>query len=122
LHAWERRSSFYRGALCPLFFAVLNRRPERRPPRAQQFGALPYLNGGLFERHTLERKHRHLDVDDATLRSVFDDLLERYRFTAPESSDAHVEGVQDVGVDPEMLGRVFEVLMAARVRETTGTF
>ncbi|MGQ0813565.1 MAG: Eco57I restriction-modification methylase domain-containing protein [Gemmatimonadota bacterium] len=116
------KQTFYAGALKPLFFFVLNRRPEQRPARASVFGDLPYLNGGLFERHALERKHARLDLPDAALKSVFDDLLERYRFTAREASDAEIDGMHDVGVDPEMLGGVFEGLMAERVRETTGTF
>jgi hypothetical protein len=117
-----RRRTFYAGALKPLFFFVLNRRAAQRPAQVASFGDLPYLNGGLFERHTLERKYARLDLPDATMRSIFDDLLERYRFTAREASDAEIAGVHDVGVDPEMLGGVFEGLMAARVRETTGTF
>lgn len=120
--SWRSRISFYSGTLKPLFFHVLNRRPARRPERARSFGDLPYLNGGLFERHTLERKHARLDLPDRALAPVFDDLLERYRFTAREASEAEIEGVHDVGVDAEMLGRVFEGLMAARARATTGTF
>lgn len=120
--AWRGKASFYSGALKPLFFCVLNRRAERRPERARSFGDLPYLNGGLFERHALERKYARLDLNDRSLAPVFDDLLERYRFTAREASEAEIEGVHDVGVDAEMLGRVFEGLMAARVRATTGTF
>lgn len=121
-HEWRGRRTFFAGALEPLFFHVLNRRPERRPARAAAFGELPYLNGGLFERHPLERKHSRIDLPNAVLASVFNDLLERYRFTAREAAEAQVDGVHDVGVDPEMLGRVFEGLMAERVRETTGTF
>lgn len=120
--ARPRRKSFYAGALKPLFFMVLNRRPERRHASVAAFGALPYLNGGLFEQHHLERKHKGLDLPDTAMASAFTDLLERYRFTTREASDAELEGVHDVGVDPEMLGRVFEGLMAERVRETTGTF
>jgi hypothetical protein len=120
--AWRSKRSFYSGALRPLFFCVLNRRPERRPERARPFGDLPYLNGGLFERHALERKHARLDLSDRSLAPVFDDLLERYRFTAREASEAEIEGVHDVGVDAEMLGRVFEGLMAGRERAITGTF
>ncbi|HEX6558400.1 MAG TPA: hypothetical protein VF021_03040, partial [Longimicrobiales bacterium] len=123
---WQREQArgrtFYCGVLKPLFFFVLNRRAERRPPRARAFGNLPYLNGGLFERHVLERKHARLDLPDRCIGSVFDDLLERYRFTAHEPSESQASGVHDVGVDPEMLGRVFEGLMATRTRQTTGTF
>ncbi|MGQ0560313.1 MAG: Eco57I restriction-modification methylase domain-containing protein [Gemmatimonadota bacterium] len=120
--AWHSRRTFYAGVLKPLFFYVLNRRTEQRPARAAGFGDLPYLNGGLFERHALERKHTRLDLPDATVTSVFDDLLEHYRFTAREAADTRIDGVCDVGVDPEMLGRVFEGLMPERVRATTGTF
>ena len=38
----------------PLFFGTLNRAPAARG-RARQFGRIPFLNGGLFEPHPLER-------------------------------------------------------------------
>jgi hypothetical protein len=113
--AQPRTCSFYRGVLRPLFFGVLNRRPEKRTARAAALGRLPYLNGGLFERHSLERRFPQLDLADAVIRGVFELLLERYRFTATER--AH-----DLAVDPEMLGRVFEGLMAETTRHDTGTF
>ena len=109
------RCTFYRGVLRPLFFGVLNRRPEKRTQRAAALGALPYLNGGLFERHHLERRYPELDLPDAVLRGVFEHLLERYRFTATETNIDHA-------VDPEMLGRVFEGLMSDVTRQNTGTF
>ena len=110
-----RRYSFYRGVLRPLFFGVLNRRPEKRTRRAAALGVLPYLNGGLFERHQLERRFPDLDLADSITREIFEHLLERYRFTAAEAD-------HDLAVDPEMLGRVFEGLMAETTRHNTGTF
>jgi hypothetical protein len=107
--------TFYRGVLRPLFFGVLNRRPEKRTKRAAALGDLPYLNGGLFERHHLERRFPDLDLTDEVIRGVFELLLERYRFTASEGAREHA-------VDPEMLGRVFEGLMAEPARQSTGTF
>jgi type I restriction-modification system DNA methylase subunit len=113
--AAPRRCSFYRAVLRPLFFGVLNRRPERRTGRAAALGPLPYLNGGLFERHQLERRFPLLDLGDDVARGIFEFLLERYRFTA-------TEGDADLAIDPEMLGRVFEGLMADAARQSTGTF
>ena len=111
------RETFFRARLQPLFFGALNRRPEDREPAARQLGELPYLNGGLFERHVLERRFPDLDLPDGEVRACFDELLERYRFTTRESGDG-----AGFGVDPEILGRVFEGLMAPGTRAETGSF
>src|SRR5690606_37310809 len=81
LNRWRRapgKGTFYRAILDPLFFGALNTRPERRTPEARALGDLPYLNGGLFERHALERRNPALDLDDDALAGAFDGLLERY--------------------------------------------
>ncbi|NIN71260.1 MAG: hypothetical protein GTO46_04845 [Gemmatimonadetes bacterium] len=109
---------FYRRRLEPFFFSALNRPAERRGRAARALGELPYLNGGLFERDALERKYPRLDVPDECFVPIFHELLDRYQFTLREDQPAD----QDVAVDPEMLGRVFEGLMAGSVRGSTGTF
>src|SRR5690606_30947033 len=65
-----------------------------------------------------------LDLPDQATAAVFDELLERYRFTARDAAEAAAEpGIPaEGGVDPEMLGRVFEELMAAERRGATGTY
>lgn len=115
-----RRSTFYRARLRVLFFGVLNRRPERRTAVARSFGALPYLNGGLFEVHRLERNRPQLDLPDEAVTSAFTDLLEKYRFTT--NTEAAAGELDAGGVDPEMLGRIFEGLMPGERRDRTGTF
>ena len=122
---WQREGSeavsLYRGFIVPLFFGVLNTRPERRTANALALGALPYLNGGLFERHAIERRFE-LDLPDRTMVAVFDELLERFRFTASDPLDAAPSSSRGIQIDPEMLGRVFEGLMSADRRGETGTF
>ncbi len=109
---------FYRRRLQPLFFGALNRPPQRRGRAARELGDLPYLNGGLFERDLLERKYRRLNIPDDSFAPIIFDLLDRYQFTLREDDPAD----QDVAVDPEMLGKVFEGLMAGPVRNATGAF
>jgi SAM-dependent methyltransferase len=111
------RATFYRERLQPLFFGALNTRPPLRDPSATWLHALPYLNGGLFERHHLERRFPQHDLPDSTTKLLFHDLFERYRFSSRELT---TDG--DTAIDPEMLGRVFEGLMAAELRGRTGTF
>ena len=113
--------SIFTRSLAPLFFGVLNTPLDARSIDARALGELPYLNGGLFERHALERAHPDLDLPDPVVVGAFEQLLERYRFTAREPGtgdrheDAHV-------IQPEMLGRMFEGLMTADRRGATGTF
>ena len=113
-------TSIFRRLLVPLFFGALNVPPERRCEGTRRLGELPYLNGGLFEPHALERSHPDLDLPDDVVVGVFDGFFERYRFTTrdrPRGSAMSPHGIQ-----PEMLGRMFEGLMAADRRERTGTF
>ena len=65
---------------------------------------IPYLNGGLFERDNLDKKPSHFPAN------YFDSLLtmlSQYNFTIDENDPNDAE----VGVDPEMLGRIFENLL-----------
>ena len=65
---------------------------------------IPYLNGGLFERDDLDKKSSHFPA------AYFDNLLtmlSQYNFTIDENDPNDAE----VGVDPEMLGRIFENLL-----------
>jgi hypothetical protein len=111
------RFSIFRSWLQPLFFESLNRLPEQRSAAGRALGDVPYLNGGLFEPHALEREHPDLDLPDDVVRAVFDGLLERYRFTSAEAGAG-----AGYGVDPEILGRVFEGLMEPNERRETGSF
>ena len=65
---------------------------------------IPYLNGGLFERDNLDEKTICFPSN------YFEDLLtmlSQYNFTIDENDPNDAE----VGVDPEMLGRIFENLL-----------
>lgn len=65
---------------------------------------IPYLNGGLFERDSLDAKRSHFPAE------YFGSLLamlSQYNFTIDENDPDDAE----IGVDPEMLGRIFESLL-----------
>jgi hypothetical protein len=109
---------FHGRVLLPLFFGTLNTPMRRRAPTARAFGAIPFLNGGLFGRTALERRYPDARFSDAALGELFAQLLDAYRFTAREDDAEWSE----VAIDPEMLGKAFESLMAQRERRVTGAF
>jgi methylase of polypeptide subunit release factors len=109
---------FHQRVLAPLFFGTLNTRPAKRARRAHAFGRIPFLNGGLFTRSSLERSCAAGFFTDEALGDVFGQLLIRYRFTAREDSTVWSEAA----VDPEMLGKAFESLMTPPDRKNSGAF
>ena len=109
---------FHRRVLRPLFFGTLNTPLRNRAPTAIRFGRVPFLNGGLFTRTPAERRVRGLSFSDDAYGSLIYDLFAQYRFTAAEETITWSEAA----VDPEMLGRAFESLMASRERRDTGAF
>lgn len=122
VHQYEQcvagRGGFHDRVLRPLFFGTLNTPLKRRAPAATQFGRVPFLNGGLFARTPLERRLRGVAHSDDAYGALLYDLFGHYRFTAREESSSWSEAA----VDPEMLGRAFESLMASRDRRNTGAF
>lgn len=114
----EAGGGFRKRILRPLFFGTLNTPIRQRAPRAAQFGAIPFLNGGLFARTALERRHHDAAFSDDAYGALLFDVFAQYRFTAREESATWSEAA----VDPEMLGHAFESLMAARERKQTGAF
>ena len=109
---------FQRSILAPLFFGTLNTPVRKRAPRARALGRIPFLNGGLFTRSAVEKRSRGLVMRDEDFGDLFDQLLVRYRFTSREET----AGWQEAAIDPEILGRAFESLMAASERRITGAF
>ena len=98
----------------PLFFGVLNTKIDERETfflknkwnisLLEEFNGIPYLNGGLFDKDKIDE----LDIDFPY--SYFKDLMEffsMYNFTIDENDPDDSE----VGIDPEMLGHIFENLL-----------
>jgi len=118
----RHRDNYLENVLEPLFFGMLNTEPEKRERvfrenswdidlLAQWSGTsanseftIPYLNGGLFERDEVDKMNIRLPA------SLFNDLftfLASYNFTVDENDPDDAE----IGVDPEMLGKIFESLL-----------
>jgi hypothetical protein len=113
-----RGGDFHARVLLPLFFGTLNTPAAKRASRARAFGKVPFLNGGLFTPTAVERELRPLRFTDDACGRFFGELLSRYRFTALEETSSF----EEVAIDPEMLGRAFESLMAADSRRTSGAY
>lgn len=77
---------------------------------------LPYMNGGLFQ--PTEEDERDTFLSDSALKSVIEEFLEQYNFTVTEESPYDI----DVAVDPAMLGKIYESLIAEQERGEAGIF
>ena len=83
-----------------LLFDELNSENEKKLPQYRT----PYLNGGLFERDATDDTSFPLP---AQYTQSLLDFFASYNFTIDENDPDDAE----VGVDPEMLGRIFENLL-----------
>ena len=113
--ALAARRHFHRTILHPLCFGALNRPLVERAATARALGRLPFLNGGLFEPAALERRHGPAVWSNADWREAFDALFERFHFSVREDEAGEL-------VAPDMLGRVFEGVMAPDERRSSGSY
>jgi adenine-specific DNA-methyltransferase len=106
--------SFYDQFLRP-FFVKLSADDAYFPNL--DLGDLPFLNGGLFDDEIGSLTERgRMKVGNPVLRQVFDNLLESYNFTVREDTPLD----QEVAIDPEMLGKIFESLVLQLEQSDTG--
>ena len=115
------------GLLNRLFFNALDDPTGVRPDGILYplLGEVPYLNGGLFSEDAEIDVHGTTVADEAfelilgDRRPGFEGgLFRRFNFTVTESTPLD----QEVAVDPEMLGKIFERIIVAEERHRTGTY
>ncbi|MCD4817828.1 MAG: hypothetical protein K8S23_03960 [Candidatus Cloacimonetes bacterium] len=124
-------NNYYHNILEPLFFEVMNTPINKRKESITNnklFSKIPFLNGGLFdpELHKdyykyspMEKEYKlafNLFIPDEWFITFFS-VLELYNFTIDENTSIDI----DLSVDPEMLGRIFENLLAEINPETEKT-
>lgn len=136
LSAVASHSDYYHSILEPLFFELLNKRVNNRHEALRQapFATVPYLNGGLFSPQNDDYYQQNsftgggnpgiVSISDSWFAELFT-VLEQYNFTVDENTSYDV----DLSIDPEMLGRIFENLLAEinpetgeSARKSTGSF
>ena len=103
----DKKDNFLDGVLEPLFFDLLNTKPELRPESSKNLPGskdIPYLNGGLFEKDDVDPERC---VFPASYFEKLFGFLNSYNFTIDENDTEDAE----IGIDPEMLGRIFENLL-----------
>lgn len=137
LDAVNGSNNYYHDTLEPLFFELLNTSQPRRKGKFAQdefYMQIPYLNGGLFSPHTDDQYHFSPELQSGQYGLVtipnewfvrFYETLGQYNFTVDENTSYDIE----LSIDPEMLGRIFENLLAEinpetgeNAKKSTGSF
>jgi hypothetical protein len=108
----QKADEFYRNKLETLFFKVFNTPIEDRDLGIDD--KTPFLNGGLFDPKEGDKFGDSSLTFPADYFDRFFKFLKHYNFTTDESTSTF----QQVAIDPEMLGRIFENLLAEQVSET----
>ena len=94
---------FYRLFLLRLFHEGLGQpEAQRAPDLAELLGKVPFLNGGLFDVHDLERNNPDISIPDEAFEHVFD-FFDGYRWHLDERPYR-----EDNEINPDVLGYIFE--------------
>ena len=128
--AYGEYKNFFNDILEPLFYDTLasDRGHEAWCDRFRC--RIPFLNGGLFEPlgdydwrsidiplpNELFTNNKH--IEEGVTGSGVLDVFDRYNFTVNEAEPLE----QEVAIDPEMLGKVFENLIEENRRKGLGAF
>ena len=108
------KENFLDKVLEPMFFGLLNTKPEDRStaPLVNGVGvkyipyaeAIPYLNGGLFQQEQIDEVDSRFPAE--MFKSLFD-FFDSYNFTIDENAPDDAEA----GFDPDMLVAIFENIL-----------
>ena len=95
---------YYKEFLCPLFFEGFAKPEEERSREMKQLlGKIPYLNGGIFQKHQLETLHgENIEIPDKAFEQLFR-FFEQYQWHLDERPLRN-----DNEINPDVLGYIFE--------------
>lgn len=129
-------NNYYHQVLEPLFFELLNTpiNSRKRDFDTEYYNKIPYLNGGLFRPHTDDMyrydpilhggRYGQVTIPNEWFKQLYQ-TLGQYNFTVDENTAYDIE----LSIDPEMLGRIFENLLAEinpetgeNAKKSTGSF
>ena len=95
--------SFYRLFLLRLFHEGLGQpKADRAPELMALLGKVPYLNGGLFDVHDLERDNPEIHIPDEAFQKIFD-FFDAYQWHLDDRPLRN-----DNEINPDVLGYIFE--------------
>lgn len=101
----DKFQSFYRYFLLRLFHDGLGKSPEERrfdPIMEKLLGKVPFLNGGFFEVHDLEKRYPEIDIPDKGFEKLFD-FFDQYSWHLDERPLR-----ADNEINPDVVGYIFE--------------
>jgi hypothetical protein len=98
------KDRFYTDFLSPLFFEGFAKKESARSSTTRELlGKVPYLNGGIFQRHQIEALYgKSIRIADAAFEKLFD-FFEQYRWHLDERPLR-----ADNEINPDVLGYIFE--------------
>lgn len=93
--------SFYKGFLVHLFEGGLNS-PSHARDFESVYGKIPYLNGGMFDKHQIELDYENIDIADDAFIRLFD-FFDTWRWHLDTRITASGKDI-----NPDVLGYIFE--------------
>ena len=97
------KDQFYDKVLTRLFFEGFALEPKERPESVSKLlGNIPYLNGGLFLEHEIEKKNRGIAIPDAAFEKLFG-FFNNYQWHLDDRPYR-----TDKEINPDVLGYIFE--------------
>ena len=102
-HGKDRFQTFYRLFLLRLFHEGLGQpEADRSPELIALLGRVPYLNGGLFDVHDLERDNAEIHIPDEAFAQIFA-FFDAYQWHLDDRLLRN-----DNEINPDVLGYIFE--------------
>lgn len=113
--AIENGENVYADRLYWVFFHGLGNPEDSRITHSleglrKKRGDVPFLNGGLFDLADRDDEQGSVTIPNEAFEHIIEGLFGRFHFTIIESAPMD----EEVAVDPEMLGKVFEELVTGR--------
>lgn len=93
--------SFYRNFLLVLFHDGLGK-PDHNEELIKEIGQVPYLNGGLFDVHQIEKDYKDLNIEDEAFERVFE-FFDQYEWHLDSRITATGRDI-----NPDVIGYIFE--------------